>query len=82
MAQGAGAIKHHKTMMRHAMADPEKETPEEFAPTRDHEYQDSHYHDEEPDIVVDDVGEGMSKASIARKKANRRPPPRPHYFED
>lgn len=64
------------------MADPEKITPEEFAPTPDHEYQDAHYHDEEPDVVDDDVGEGMTPASIAKKKAKRRPPPRRHYYEE
>jgi hypothetical protein len=66
------------------MVDPSQESPEEFAPTREHEYQDSHYHDEEPDIVDDDVGEGMNAASTAkRKNPKRRPLPRPrHYDED
>lgn len=65
------------------MVDPSQESPEEFAPTRDHEYQDSHYHDEEPDIVDDDVGEGVSNASPSKKKAKRRvPPPRPRYYEE
>jgi hypothetical protein len=64
------------------MVDPTQESPEEFAPTRDHEYQDSHYHDEEPDIVADDVGEGMTPGSVTKKKPKRRPPPRPRYFEE
>ncbi len=65
------------------MSDPAQDPPEEFAPTRDHEYQDSHYHDEQPDVVADDVGEGMSQASIAKKKLQRRPPPpRPRHYED
>ncbi len=64
------------------MIDTPNQTPEEFAPTPEHEYQDSHYHDEEPDIVADDVGEGMSKGSVVKKKTNRRPPPKPHYYEE
>jgi hypothetical protein len=67
--------------MGQAMVEPN--SPEEFAPTPEHEYQDSHYHDEEPDIVADDVGEGVSHASVVnKKKMKRRPPPRPRYFED
>jgi len=64
------------------MIDPAQDSPEEFAPTPDHEYQDSHYHDEEPAIVDDDVGEGMSKPTPGKKTSKRRPPPRPRYFED
>ena len=63
------------------MADPVQESPEEFAPTREHEYQDSHYHDEEPDVVNDE--EAQHAKAPAGKKKNRRPPPRPrHYSED
>jgi hypothetical protein len=68
-------------MMGHAMAEPVEETLEEFAKTPDHEYQDSHYHDEDPDIVNDELARRDTTASIAKKK-NRRPPPKPHYFED
>ena len=65
------------------MADPIQETPEEFAPTRDHEYQDSHYHDEEPDIVNDEVVDGMSPAAPVKKKCKRKvPPPRPRHYEE
>ena len=64
------------------MNDPVQETPEEFAPTPDHEFQDSHYHDEEPDIVNDELGDKPSKLAPAPKKSKRRPPPRPHYFEE
>ncbi len=65
------------------MADPKPDSPEDFAETREHEYQDAHYHDEEPDIVADDIGEGMSAASMAKKQAKRRlPPPRPRYYEE
>lgn len=71
-------------MMGQAMIDPAQENPEEFAPTRDHEYQDSHYHDEEPDIVNDELDKIPGKAaSVAGKKPKRRmPPPRPRYFEE
>jgi hypothetical protein len=65
------------------MIDAPNDVPEEFAPTREHEYQDSHYHDEEPDIVNDDGTPVMSKLPAARKKANRRPPPpKPWHDED
>lgn len=64
------------------MVDPIQETPEEFAPTPDHEFQDSHYHDEEPEIVDDDVGEGVSSRPVAKKKSKRIPPPRPRYYEE
>jgi hypothetical protein len=63
------------------MVDPTQESPEEFAPTRDHEYQGSHYHDEEPDIVDDAETPHAIKASADQKK-RRRPPPRPHYDEE
>jgi hypothetical protein len=63
------------------MVDPTQESPEEFAPTRDHEYQGSHYDDGEPDIVNDEEAPPATKAP-AQKKKSRRPPPRPHYDED
>jgi len=62
------------------MVDPVEESPEEFAPTPDHEYQGAHYHDEEPDIVGDEETHAIK--APAEKKKNRRPPPRPHYDED
>ncbi|HZZ80693.1 MAG TPA: hypothetical protein VFE62_19480 [Gemmataceae bacterium] len=62
------------------MADPTQESPEEFAPTREHEYQDSHYHDEEPEIV-DDEEAPHAKAPPSKKK-NRCPPPRPRWYEE
>jgi hypothetical protein len=69
------------TMMGHAMADPIDVNPEEFAKTPDHEFQDSHYHDEEPDVVNDELQRPDTKAAVTKKK-NRRPPPKPHYRED
>jgi len=65
------------------MADPMQESPEEFAPTREHEFQDSHYHDEEPDIVNDE-GDGFhaSPAPADKKKVNRRPPPKRWFYEE
>jgi hypothetical protein len=65
----------------HAMADPIQESPEEFAPTREHEFQDSHYHDEELDIVNDEQMPHASNAPPAKKKS-RRPPPRPRYYDE
>ena len=62
------------------MVDPEKPE-EDFAETREHEFQDAHYHDEEPDIVNDELGAAGVKAPTTKKK-NRRPPPRPHYDEE
>ena len=53
--------------------------PEEFAPTREHEYQDAHYHDEEPEIVND---EQHGSVKPAPKKKLRIPPPRRRHFED
>ena len=64
------------------MAEPSQESPEEFSPTREHEFQDSHYHDEEPEIVIDE-GDGFhpSKAPPDKKRLTRRPPMR-RYDED
>jgi hypothetical protein len=63
------------------MVDPAQESPEEFAPTREHEYQDSHYHDEDLDITNDEEGRHATEAP-AHKKKSRRPPPRPRHYED
>jgi hypothetical protein len=63
------------------MVDTPNDSPEEFAPTREHEYQDSHYHDEEPDVVNDEMATRVTKP-FDKKKTNRRPPPKPHYYED
>jgi hypothetical protein len=63
------------------MVDTPNDSPEEFAPTREHEFQDSHYHDEEPDVVNDEMATRVTKP-LDKKKTNRRPPPKPHYFED
>ena len=64
------------------MADPTFPRQEDFAETREHEYQDAHYHDEEPDIVNDEMASHGSKATVGQKKPNRRPPPKPRYYED
>ncbi len=65
------------------MADPKTDSSEDFAPTRDHEFQDSHYHDEDAEIVADDVGDGVKKTHAAKAKPARRlPPPRKRYYED
>ena len=70
------------TMMGHAMGDPAEVNPEEFEKTPDHEYQDSHYHDEDPDVVNDEMQRPDTKAAVSKKKTKRRPPPKPHYRED
>ena len=64
------------------MVEPTNDSPEDFAPTPEHEYQDAHYHDEEADIVNDEIASPVARTPIAKKKANRRPPPRRHYDED
>jgi hypothetical protein len=63
------------------MIDTPNDSPEEFAPTPEHEYQDSHYHDEDPDIVNDEVATHMNRP-LEKKKTTRRPPPKPRYYED
>lgn len=63
------------------MADPVEKPEEDFAETREHEFQDAHYHDEEPDIVNDEALSGGTKLPATKKK-NRRPPPRRHYDEE
>jgi hypothetical protein len=63
------------------MIDTPNVSPEEFAETREHEYQDPHYHDEEPDIVDDELVSRATNAPTDKKSA-RRPPPRPRYYED
>ena len=62
------------------MIDPIDEPQEDFTPTRDHEFQDAHYHDEEPEIVNDETGRHASAS--AEKKKTRIPPPRPRHYED
>jgi hypothetical protein len=64
------------------MVDTPNDSPEEFAETREHEYQDPHYHDEEPDIVDDEGTPIASQAPAIQKKKNRRPPPPRRYYEE
>ncbi len=64
------------------MIDTPNDSPEEFAPTREHEYQDSHYHDEELDIVNDEMISSAHQLPADKPKSPRRPPPRPRYYED
>jgi hypothetical protein len=63
------------------MAEPTEKPQEDFAETREHEFQDAHYHDEEPDVVNDEFGLGGVKVP-ANKKKSRRPPLKRHYDED
>ena len=60
------------------MIDTPNDSPEEFAPTREHEYQDSHYHDEEPDVQSDDSRHSGKPPGI-KKPPRKLPPPRRHY---
>jgi hypothetical protein len=61
---------------------PQKDTQEEFGPTREHEYQDPHYHDEEPEITNDEQASHSHRGFPHKKKPNRRPPPKRRYYED
>ena len=63
------------------MVDPTEKSAEDFAATREHEFQDAHYHDEEPDVANDELGAGGVQVPANQKK-NRRPPPKRHYDED
>ena len=67
------------------MADPTVPPQEDFAPTREHEYQDAHYHDEDADIANDEIAndeEGRSILKTPAAKKQRVPPPRPRHYED
>ncbi|MBM3996725.1 MAG: hypothetical protein FJ303_21605 [Planctomycetes bacterium] len=64
------------------MIDTPSNPPEEFAPTPEHEYQDSHYHDEEPDIVNDEMAARTPTAPVSKKRPARRPPPKKRHYED
>ena len=65
------------------MVDPAHDPQEEFAETREHEYQNPHYHDEDPDIVDDeDQVRRTSQPASQKKKSARRPPPKPRHYED
>jgi hypothetical protein len=55
---------------------------EEFAQTREHEYQDPHYHDEDPDIINDEQARHSSKIPSDKKTTTRRPPPKRRYYEE
>jgi hypothetical protein len=64
------------------MADPINPPPEEdFAETREHEFQDAHYHDEDAEIVNDEADRPIFKKTTPKKKL-RVPPPRPRHYED
>jgi hypothetical protein len=63
------------------MTEPVHDPQEEFAETREHEYQNPHYHDEDPDIVDDEEALRRTSAAPAKKKATR-PPPRPRHYEE
>jgi hypothetical protein len=54
--------------------------PEPARPRSHTEYEDPHFHDEEPEIQQDDTGRRPGPPS-AKRKPPRRPPPR-RYYED
>ena len=64
------------------MTDPAHDPQEEFAQTQAHEYQNPHYHDEDPDIVDDEDQVRRTSAALSDKKPAARRPPRPRYYED
>lgn len=65
------------------MTDQTNDTSHDFAPTRDHELQDAHYHDEDAEVVADNVGDGVKKTHATMRKAPRcLPPPKKWYSED
>jgi hypothetical protein len=68
--------------MADAFPSPASEGSEDFAKTREHEYQDPHYHDEDADIVNDEAAPHVSGTPLDRKKTNRRPPPRRRYSSE
>ena len=65
------------------MTDPAHDPQEEFAEAQGLEYQNPHYHDEDPDIVDDEDSVRRTGSALGdKKKAARQPPPRPRYYED
>ncbi|MSU79285.1 MAG: hypothetical protein EXS16_14480 [Gemmataceae bacterium] len=65
------------------MADQKNDTGHDFAPTRDHELQDAHYHDEDAEVVADYVGDGVKRTHASTPKPIRRlPPPKKWFVED
>jgi hypothetical protein len=63
------------------MTDPVHDPQEEFVETQGNEYQNPHYHDEDPDIV-DDEDQVRHTGAAPQKKTARRPPPKQWYHED
>ena len=61
------------------MAEPTPEPETEYSP-HDREYQDSHYHDEDAEIQLDDLPHHEHAAT--RKKPPRRPQPKRRFVED
>jgi hypothetical protein len=64
------------------MADAPQDSQEEFAKTREHEYQDPHYHDEDPEITDDELARRAGKSPTAKKKTMRKLPPQRRHYED
>ena len=64
------------------MIDPAHDPQEEFVEAREHEYQNPHYHDEDPDIVDDEEPIRHTSAAQSDKKKASRPPPKQRHYED
>ena len=65
------------------MVDPVHDPQEEFVESREQEYQNPHYHDEDPDTVNDEDQVRHTSAGLSdAQKAARQPPPRPRHYED
>jgi hypothetical protein len=64
------------------MIDPAHDPQEEFAETREHEYLNPHYHDEDPDIVDDEEPIRHTGVAPIEKKKATRPPPKQRHYED
>lgn len=64
------------------MSNPTEPSQEEFTPTREHEFQDAHYHDEEPEVANDEANDGWVSHTPKTKTKRRIPPPRRRHYEE
>ncbi len=64
------------------MIDTPNEPQEEFNPTREHEYQGAHYHDDDAEITDDERIRRANKLPAGPKKTPHRPPPQRRHYED
>jgi hypothetical protein len=64
------------------MIDPTHDPQEDFAEEQEREYQNAHYHDEDPEIADDEDQVRHAGAPPRAKKKPRIPPPRSRYDEE